>query len=1182
MKLLSKFRGLRKSVFLFLASVLVLSTIAPLTKVFADAADPIPAATTGSFVVNHNGTITATVQGGWQWTTHHTDCNTNRYAVGYAVDWHDTTQPGNLVQNGSITAHVGTPTDNHVHYIHLLTDANPTGDPTGPTRCGTYAQHGVDSHGHPIFYNTGNWGPISHTYPADTKTILACVVTYDMHLVNNNNPNSGLKAGDKIAGGDFHNEDNSIEKNGNTPQGNGCFSANVQNLIVVKHVINDNGGTKTASDFAMHVNAVAPSQTDFPGSETGTTVQVGVGSYSVNEGSHTGYTETLSSGCAGSITAGQTKICTITNNDNAPSLTLNKIVSNTHGGTAHESAWTISATGPTSISGPGAAGSNDVVSGSDFKAGTYTLSESAGPSGYSASAWSCTNNVAVNGQRQITLANGQSTVCTITNSDVASTLTLVKTVINNNGGTKIASDFQGKIDGNNVAWSTAVPLSAGAHTASELGLPTYAASSWGGDCATNGSITLANGQNATCTITNDDIAPSLTLDKIVSNTHGGNAPESAWTLHADGASQQNPTHLFGPGAAGNTDVVSDSHFKADTYTLSETGGPSGYSASAWSCTNNVAVNGQRQITLANGQSTVCTITNSDIAPSLTVTKLVINPYGTPAPVSSFPLFVTGNSGITQVTSGQSNQFSAGNYTVSETQQNGYQLTSGVCDGQNSLSLTLNVGDNKSCTLTNTAIQPKLIVIKHVINDNSGGKSASDFIMTVTGNSQTVTPFSGSESPGTTIGLNEGNYTVDEQSHVGYTETKSADCSGTISIGETKTCTITNNDIPNPGIHIVKSGPAVAHEGDLVTYTYAVTNTGDTDLSNVTVDDNIAGQAVYQSGDTNNDHILPKTKTETWIFTKTYTVPTPQVPDVVNIGTACGDYSDGTTSGNICSHDTHTLDVIHPAIQVKKFGPSTAFAGDTVTYEFDVTNAGDTPLSGLTVNDNVAGIGNFQSGDANSNGRLDLSETWVYTKQFTIPSNQTSDITNTVTACGSDSLQLQVCNTDDHTTTVLNPGIHVVKSGPATAEPGQTVTYTFTVTNTGNTPLSITKVNDNVAGDGVYVSGDTHDLGFLDTDETWIYTASYTIPANQNVSVTNTVTACGLSGNPLNGNIALVITGHQVCDQDSHTTNIPQVLGTSTSTPQLVNTGQDALLGIFAGLAIIGLVTTVYRLPIKKR
>jgi hypothetical protein len=113
------------------------------------------------------------------------------------------------------------------------------------------------------------------------------------------------------------------------------------------------------------------------------------------------------------------KSCTITNDDKAPSLTLNKIVVNDNGGTTAESAWTLTANGGTAgtLSGPGAAGSTDVVSGATFKAGTYALSES-GPSTYTASPWSCVKNsgTPVTGA-SITLGLGDTATCTITNDD---------------------------------------------------------------------------------------------------------------------------------------------------------------------------------------------------------------------------------------------------------------------------------------------------------------------------------------------------------------------------------------------------------------------------------------------------------------------------------------------------------------------------------------------------------------------------------------------------------------------------------------------------------------------------------------------------------------------------------------------------------------------------------------------
>ena len=122
-------------------------------------------------------------------------------------------------------------------------------------------------------------------------------------------------------------------------------------------------------------------------------------------------------------------------------------------------------------------------------------------------------------------------------------------------------------------------------------------------CDGNGSgqITLANGQSTVCTINNDDIAPSLELDKTVTNDNGGTAPNTAWTLTATGDGWF-ADELVGDDAGGEWRAT----FKADTYTLSETGGPAGYTASVFVCTNGVTVTAG-QITLANGQSTVCTI-----------------------------------------------------------------------------------------------------------------------------------------------------------------------------------------------------------------------------------------------------------------------------------------------------------------------------------------------------------------------------------------------------------------------------------------------------------------------------------------------------------------------------------------------------------------------------------------------
>jgi len=310
----------------------------------------------------------------------------------------------------------------------------------------------------------------------------------------------------------------------------------------------------------------------------------------------------------------------------------------------------------------------------------------------------------------VTLDNNQISgpTCTV----AAPILTLVKTITKNNGGTADATAWTlaaaGPTPISGVTGSGTVTnavVSSGIYTLSESGGSSgYTASSW--SCVKNSaapvtgaSITLGLGDTATCTITNDDIVPSLTLDKIVIKDNGGTVAESAWTLTADG-----PTPISGPGAASHADVVSGGTFSAGTYTLSESTGPSGYTASSWSCVKNSAapVTGA-SITLGLGDTATCTITNDDVSPGvlpayINVVKTVINDNGKIKNDHDFPLFVNG----APVVSGVTNVFPAGAYTVTETTDSNYDAMFSL-DCAPAGQLNLVPGDNKFCVITNNDI-----------------------------------------------------------------------------------------------------------------------------------------------------------------------------------------------------------------------------------------------------------------------------------------------------------------------------------------------------------------------------------------------------------------------------------------------------------------------------------------------
>jgi uncharacterized repeat protein (TIGR01451 family) len=166
-----------------------------------------------------------------------------------------------------------------------------------------------------------------------------------------------------------------------------------------------------------------------------------------------------------------------------------------------------------------------------------------------------------------------------------------------------------------------------------------------------------------------------------------------------------------------------------------------------------------------------------------------------------------------------------------------------------------------------------------------------------------------------------------------------------------------------------------------------------------------------SGDTNGNTRLDPG--ETWIFRCTTAVTV----DTVNTATATGAPVDqaGNSFPNIgpVTSDPATafVDVITPGIQVIKSGPTVSFVGETVTFTYEVTNTGDTPLSGVTVMDDVCGSATYQYGDANTNGQLDLGETWVFTCQYTIQPKDASPLVNTALASGRDDLGKVVTDQD---------------------------------------------------------------------------------------------------------------------------------------------------------------------------
>lgn len=414
-------------------------------------------------------------------------------------------------------------------------------------------------------------------------------------------------------------------------------------------------------------------------------------------------------------------------------LTLSKSVANGHGGSAQPDDWRLTATPvspppgvvPVSVLGGNTAAS-PVAPGV-----AYVLSE-AGTAGYTAGAWDCKTaggaTVVLTGGSTLTPALGTSITCTITNTDQQALLTLRKVVVAGDSGssrtpaewglTAAPTDGGNAVGGNGLDGVTAYPLDAGTYTLTEAGPPGFEPGPWvcPGVAVSGDQVVLASGANVTCTITNTAIAPTLTLRKTVDNgATGASAVDTDWSLTAVNGESTISGRSGTPAVTGVTAVVG-------TYVLSESGGPDGYTASQWTCTG---VKGQTgtTVTLAEGESAVCAVTNTAVSPVLTLRAAVTGgeaapsewtlvastaaaaPAGLVAAAAVGDPVISGPSGSPAVTDVA---VPVGSYALSvEGGPAGYVIGGWTCAGATTTdgSVTLALADDAVCTVAIVAQAP---------------------------------------------------------------------------------------------------------------------------------------------------------------------------------------------------------------------------------------------------------------------------------------------------------------------------------------------------------------------------------------------------------------------------------------------------------------------------------------------
>ncbi|MGJ8666605.1 MAG: DUF7507 domain-containing protein, partial [Patiriisocius sp.] len=407
-------------------------------------------------------------------------------------------------------------------------------------------------------------------------------------------------------------------------------------------------------------------------------------------------------------------------------------------------------------------------------------------------------------------------------------------------------------------------------------------------------------------------------------------------------------------------------------------------------------------------------------------------------------------------------------------------------------------------------------------------------------------------------------------------TNTATVNGTGSLGPVSDISgtdITNDDATvitlcqNDAIGLIKTGIFNDLDGDgcsnpneTISYTFTVTNEGNTSLSNVVLTDALLGGVVPgpDSGDDNANGILEVD--EIWTYLADYIIDQADIDAgmVMNTATVTADGSNGQVSDvsdeSVISEDDPTVITLcqNASIALLKVGTLNDQNGDgctdvleTIDYQFTVINTGNVTLTNVTVTDSnidviviggpiatlapgaqdnttITGVYSVQQADIDAGSFTNTATGFGTAPDGTI----VSDISDETDPTGDDPTVTTLCQNDS--IALIKIGTFNDANGDGCADVKETITYTFSVINNGNTTLTNIDIDDAL----VNVQGGPITL-LPGEEDTTAFTATYLVTqADINMGlVENTATVTGL--NP-DGDIVSDISDNNVYTEDDPT------------------------------------------------
>ncbi|MFC4589263.1 fibronectin type III domain-containing protein [Sphaerisporangium corydalis] len=365
------------------------------------------------------------------------------------------------------------------------------------------------------------------------------------------------------------------------------------------------------------------------------------------------------------------------------------------------------------------------------------------------------------------------------------------------------------------------------------------------------------------------------------------------------------------------------------------------------------------------------------------------------------------------------------------------------------------------------------------------------------------------------------------------------------IGGTAPACATTVTILIPALTITKTADtATTTPGQTITYTTVIANTGQTPYTGATINDSLTGvltDATYNADATTTTGTLTYTApnlgwtgnlaigaTATITYTATVLNPDPGDKQIFNTITST-ELGNNCPTGSTDTACTARVTVLTPALTITKTSSTpTVVGGGTLTYTITVANTGQTPYTGATLTDDLTGIlddatynadatattgtATYTAPDLTWTGNLAIGATATITYTMTMHSagvgSGNGTLTNTVTSATPGNNCPAGGSDPRCTVTVKLSQLLLTQSySSLTTTPGSVINLNATFTNVGQTPYVGIRVLAGSAGtiDDAIPNGDqvasSGTLLLTATGITWIGN----IPVGGVVTVTGSLT-----------------------------------------------------------------------------